>query len=124
MPSLVDVQVLSPRRGVAVVECSGEHDSASKDELGRLFTELVTANELVVIDVGEAGFIDSSFLHNLVKADRLARQQGSRVRLQHGSALIVSRALEVSGILSALDSVTTREDALAPIPGEPVAVAL
>ena len=76
-------------------------------------------NELVVVDVSEAAFIDSSFLHNVVGADRLARERGSRLRLQHGTALIVMRALEVSGILAVLDSVSTREAALAPTPRRP-----
>ena len=80
MPCLTDLEVLHPRPGVAVVECRGEHDVTSKDALGRLFNDLVIANDLVVIDVSDAEFIDSSFLHNLVKADRLARQHGSRLR--------------------------------------------
>ena len=118
MACLSDLHVLHPRPGAAVVECAGEHDVTSRDELGRLFTGLVMENDLVVIDVSEAAFIDSSFLHNLVVADQLARQRGSRLRLQHGSTVIVTRALEVSGILTLLDSVSTREAALAPTTGE------
>ena len=44
----------------------------SKDELGRQLSDLVTANDLVVIDVSHAEFIDSSFPHN---------QLGSRAAL-------------------------------------------
>ena len=118
MACLSDLYVFHPRPGVAVVECMGEHDCTSKNELGRLFSELVTENELVVIDVSEAEFIDSSFLHNLVLADQLARQHNSRVRLQHSTTHTVRRALEISGILAVLDSVMTREEALAPTTGE------
>ena len=114
MACLSDLHVSHPRPGAAVVECLGEHDVTSKDELGRLFTGLVMENDLVVIDVSEAAFIDSSFLHNLVVADRLARQRGSRLRLQHSTTVTVMRALEVSGILTLLDNVSTREAALAP----------
>jgi anti-anti-sigma regulatory factor len=67
-----------------------------------------------VVDVSEAKFIDSSFIHNLLKADRLAHQPGARFRLQHRTELIVRRALEVSGVVTHLESVSTREDALAP----------
>jgi anti-anti-sigma regulatory factor len=117
MACLSDLHVLHPRPGAVVVECMGEYDLTSKGDLGRLFTGLVMENDLVVIDVSEAAFIDSSFLHNLVVADRLARQLGSRLRLQHGTTVIVMRALEVSGILTLLDSVSTREAALAPTAG-------
>ena len=81
MPCLADLEVLRPRPGVAVVECKGEHDLTSRDEIGRLFSALVAGNKLVVVDVSEATFIDSSFIHNLLKANRLAVEQGARFRL-------------------------------------------
>jgi hypothetical protein len=36
------------------------------------------------------------------------------LRLQYGTALIVRRALELSGILSRIEHASTREQALAP----------
>ncbi len=98
-----------------MVECRGEHDLTCRDELGRLLSELVAENELLVVDVSEATFVDSSFIHNLVKANRLAGERGAQFRLQHSTELIVRRALEVSGIFAHLDSVSTREEALAPL---------
>jgi anti-anti-sigma factor len=112
MSILPDVEVLQPRPGAVVVECRGEHDLTTSESLARLLTELVATNDLVVIDISEAEFIDSSFLHNLVKADRLARPRGTRVRLQFGTAPIVARALEVSGILMRIEHASTREEAL------------
>ena len=58
-------------------------------------------NILVVIDVTEAVFIDSSFLHFVVMANKAAGVHGGRRRLQVGTAPIVKSALEVSGILAA-----------------------
>lgn len=115
MPFMVDLQVSHPRPGVAVVECTGEHDSSSENEIRSLFTDLVMEHDLVVIDVSEAEFIDSSFLRNLVRSEALARKRGSRLRLQHATTPIVRRALEISGILAVLDSVLTREEALAQV---------
>jgi anti-anti-sigma factor len=100
-----------------VVECKGEHDLTSRDEIGRLLSSLVARNELVVVDVSEATFIDSSFIHNVLKGNRLAVERGARFRLQHGTEPIVRRALEVSGILAQLENVTTRDEALAPMGG-------
>jgi anti-anti-sigma factor len=108
-----DLDVLRPRIGAAVVELRGEHDISTRTEVRALFTSLVEANDLVVIDVTNARFIDSSFLHNLADADRLARSRGSRLRLQLGTASVVRRALEVSGLLERLDCAPDRERSMA-----------
>ena len=113
MSVLPEIEVVRPRPGAAVVECRGEHDLVTSEALGELLACLVTDNELVVIDVTEAEFIDSSFLLNLLATDRLARSQGSQVRLQLGTAPIVRRALEVGGILELVEHFPTRDKALA-----------
>lgn len=114
MDAGTDIEVLYPRAGAAVVECTGEHDMTSRDEVDRLFGLLVSQNDVVVIDVSRALFIDSSFVNNVLKADRLARQQGKVVRLQVGAAPIVRRVLEISGVIEKLDCVDSRDDALRP----------
>jgi anti-anti-sigma factor len=113
MSAIPDVEVYRPRPRAVVVECKGEHDLATHDQMERLLADLVEANDLVVIDVTEAEFIDSSFIHNLVKVDGAARSHGARVRLQYSTAPIVARALELSGILARIEHAATREDALA-----------
>lgn len=100
---LIDVEVHRDEPGVAVVRCSGEHDVVTKNELGSLLSDLVTAHELVVIDVTDARFVDSSFIHNVFGAARLARERGSQLRLRYGAELIVRRALEVSGVLAHIE---------------------
>jgi anti-anti-sigma factor len=110
---LADFLVLRARRAAVVVECTGQHDLASRDERERLFTRLVRENELVVIDVSRTEFIDSSFLHSLVKADHLARDLGRQLRLQVETTRLVRSALEISGLLETLDYAQTREEALA-----------
>src|SRR5262245_7492289 len=62
-----------PRPGVAVLTCAGDHDMTTKEETGTLLAVLVAENDLVVVDVSDARFIDSSFVNNLLRADRLAR---------------------------------------------------
>jgi anti-anti-sigma factor len=115
MDAGTDIEVLYPSPGAAVVECTGEHDMTTREETDRLFGLLVVENDLVVIDVSAARFIDSSFVNNLLKADRLARQQEKRLRLQIGSAPIVRRVLEISGVVEKLDCVESREEALRPV---------
>jgi anti-sigma B factor antagonist len=104
--------VVRPGPGQAVVELTGEHDLATSDETRLLFESLVEENELVVIDLSEVTFIDSSFLKVLVQADAQARERGSRLRVQLGAADIVQRVLEITGLLDHLDCVSGREEAL------------
>lgn len=109
-----DVQVLRPSAGQAVVELTGEHDLESKEPLRRLFSSLIEENDLVVVDLSEAEFIDSSVLHSLVTANQLAQARGSRFRLQLGTAAIVEKALELSGLLDHIECAPDREQAVRP----------
>ncbi|MCY7301469.1 MAG: STAS domain-containing protein [Thermoleophilia bacterium] len=110
------VEVIRPADNTAVLALHGEHDMATKEELARLLSDEISANDLVVVDVSDAAFVDSSFLHNLVKADRLASDRGSRFVLQMGTARIVRAAIEVSGLLAVLDCAHSRDEALSKAP--------
>ena len=105
---------LSPRPGVAVVACTGEHDLTTKDETGRLLRLLVAENDLVVVDVSQAQFIDSSFVNNLLKADRLARERGTAFRLQLATAPTVSACSRSAASSRRSTTPTTRDEALRP----------
>jgi anti-anti-sigma factor len=106
------MEVTHPRPGATVVALRGEHDIASADETNNLFSKLIATNDRVIVDVTEAQFIDSSFIHTLLVANRHARAQGTVFRLQMGTLPSVRRALELSGILDYLDVVGNREEAL------------
>jgi anti-anti-sigma factor len=109
---LQDVSVEQPREGAAVVVFSGEHDVATAETVAATLESLVEQNELVVADFSEAEFVDSSTLNALVKAARSAQQRGTRFRVQLGTAAIVERAFQLSGVLEVLDRAPTREEAL------------
>ena len=113
----LDVNVLHVRPGVAVLECRGEHDLATTHGLGRQLHDFVAKNELVVVDVSEAEFIDSTFMQQLLLADRTSRSEGKRLVLQVGTARVVERAIEVSGILDVIEHASTREQALSNLAG-------
>jgi anti-anti-sigma factor len=106
------VEVTYPRLGACVVTVYGDQDRGSAEEFERQLANLIERNELVVLDVSEAEFVDSSFLRNVLVADRRANEQAKRFRLQMGTAPVVRRAFEVSGVLDRLDVVGTREAAL------------
>ena len=72
-------------------------------------TEVVDGYEAVVIDLSEATFIDSSFIHNLVLANQRGRGE---LRLVVGNEGAVRMALDVTGLCEAFAVSSTREDAL------------
>ena len=109
-----DVAVSRPRPGAAVVELRGEHALETQDALDDLLSSLVETNELIVVDVSGARFIDSSVLRNLARANTLAAQRGSLVRLQVDTDSIVHTTLEISGLLGVLPYASDRAQALAP----------
>jgi anti-anti-sigma factor len=106
------VEVTYPRLGACVVTVYGDQDRGSAEEFERQLANLIERNELVVLDVSEAEFVDSSFLRNVLVADRRANEQAKRFRLQMGTAPVVRRAFEVSGVLDRLEVAGSREAAL------------
>jgi len=105
-------RVQRPQDGAVVVELLGEHDLAIRDQTDKLLAELVDAHNLVVVDVSEASYIDSSILASLVRAHRRAEERGSKLRVQLGSAAIVQKLFELSDLTSYLEVVHDREQAL------------
>lgn len=110
--TLEDVQVSSPRAGVSVVSLSGEHDLATASSMSELLDSLLHASDLVVADVSDAQFVDSSMLHVLISADKSARARGKDFRMQLGTAAIVKRVFQISGVLDVVTWAPSRDEVL------------
>lgn len=95
-----------------MVVFSGEHDSATKDEVRDLLDTLVRGDDLIVADFSSASFVDSSILGALLDTHEQARELGKVFRLQLGTAAIVHRAFEICGVFAVIERATTREEAL------------
>lgn len=108
-----ELKELHPRPGVAVVEVLGEHDLSTTDAALDVFTRLVSANELLIIDLTGTQFIDSSFLATLLRAKATADDQGHLVLLQIDRDTDVGRLLAMTQTLRAFEHVSTRDEALA-----------
>ena len=108
-----EVEVIQQDPITAVARFVGEHDLSTSDERDALLQRLVGDNDLVVIDLHDATFIDSSFLHSLAKADRSARNRQSTVQVQLGLNSGVEQTLRISGLLTHLEILAPPE-ALAP----------
>jgi anti-sigma B factor antagonist len=79
-----------------VVTVSGELDVASSPELERELA-LLDGEEIVVIELGQITFIDSTGLGVLVRAHQRALERGHRLALVRGSGQ-VKRLLSMTGL--------------------------
>ena len=103
------IEITYPRPNAVVASFRGEHDLSTKRDTSTLLSELVDGYEVVVIDLSEATFIDSSFMHCLALANQRA---GGELRLVVSNEGPVRNALEITGLSEAFTVSTTREDAL------------
>jgi len=79
-----DVTVSQPGESITVIALHGEHDLGTASEMAVLLDDAISSSNLVVVDVTSAQFIDSSFLHNLVKAHRGAQNARIALRAANG----------------------------------------
>src|SRR4051794_28414040 len=103
MPVLEGVIIHNPEPGVAVAELIGEHDLVTRADLQELLDALIIDNELVVIDLSQSTFIDSSVIHALTNSLKFSHETGTALRLQMGTASGVARCLEISGITEMME---------------------
>jgi anti-anti-sigma factor len=112
-----DVEVLQGEPGSVIVRFIGEHDLTTREPTDAVLARLVGDNDLVTVDLGETTFIDSSFMHSIVKADRSARDRGARIRVRLGTHQGVEQALRLAGLLEQLDCVPPQDETtLPPVP--------
>ena len=96
-----------------MVVFSGEHDLSTAHHVRHLLASIMRRDDLIVADFSSASFVDSSIRRVLLDAHAQARELGKVLRLQLGTADIVRRAFEISGVLAVIQLFPTREDALA-----------
>jgi anti-anti-sigma factor len=101
------------QRGAAVhVLMSGELDISTatrlEDDLHRVEAE---QPRLIVLDLAQLSFMDSTGLRLLITADARAREQGRRLAIVQGSEM-VQRVLRLTRLDERLDIVATADAAL------------
>jgi anti-anti-sigma factor len=106
-------ELLRPRPDTVQVVLGGEHDLASAPRLQKTLDDSLQSCSHLVVDLTAAEFIDSTILNVLVRTRNRAHDGGVEFTLVLASTPIVERALEISGVLPALNRVSTIEDALA-----------
>jgi anti-anti-sigma factor len=98
----------------AVISVSGELDLASAPELEQeLQRAAADSAELVILDLRELQFIDSTGLGLLIKAHRQAESMGRKFAIVRGQSQ-VQRLLGLTGIDERLTLVDSPEELLGP----------
>jgi len=109
-----EIRVERPSADSVVVELTGQHDLSSSRDLERLLDSLIADTKLVVADVSNAEFVDSTVPNTFIRIHTQAAEKGRTFRVQLGTEAIVRRAFELTGVLEVLDWAPTREEALRP----------
>jgi anti-sigma B factor antagonist len=107
-----NVEVSYCETDIAIVKLFEEHDMADSEELSRVLHRVLGARDLLIVDLSEAAFIDSSILNSLIAANKTADRAGLKMTIQLGPKAIVARLLEVSGLNGFLTCANSREEAI------------
>jgi anti-anti-sigma factor len=107
------IEVRSTQPQATLVVLGGEHDLSSADELRRTFDHYLPARNHLIVDLSEAEFIDSTIIRVLMEARAQAAELDRKFTVVLGTAAIVERVLELTGVLPLLNIVPTVERALA-----------
>jgi anti-anti-sigma factor len=113
VPGTVALERHAP--GVAIVTLCGEHDLATRAEIGATLGR-VGGEADVLVDLSECSFIDSSVIGALVAAFQAFVERGRRLELVVPSeAVTIQRVVKVAGLATFLAIHETREAGLASI---------
>ena len=93
------------REGAVVVVASGEIDLATSPELRSALTAEEAQAPLIVLDLREVSFIDSSGLGVIVGQQKRSQEDGHRFSVAVDRSSAVQRILDLSGLIKILDVV-------------------
>ena len=106
-----ELHVVAETEGIAALCLEGDFDLANASKIIEEGERLLVTKH-VILDLGEATFIDSAVVHALFTLASEARTNRRVAVLQLGTAAIVERVLEVSCIDRVLPRVRARAEAI------------
>jgi anti-sigma B factor antagonist len=80
-----------------VVALAGECDFSRRDELTSVLLAAVDAAKVVLVDLAELRFLDSSGVHALIAGHHAALERGGRLYVVKAAG-VVTRVLELTGV--------------------------
>ena len=109
---LVAIRVVPETAKIVALCLEGDFDLTNAPALDAQIELALDRGNDLILDVSEASFIDSSVIHLVARAAQTAQTTEQTVVLQLGTAAIVERVLEVSGIEEVLPRAHDRREAL------------
>jgi anti-anti-sigma factor len=107
------IEIQSPHAGLMIVALRGEHDLSTKAELAAALASACASAPLVVVDLGECSFIDSTVIASILSSYARAGEQGCRLALVIPQTDgIVARTAELSGLRALVPTFSSLEEAL------------
>ena len=94
----------------------GEHDLITKSEVAALLAELISENRRVTVDLRNATFVDSSFLHCLMVASRDAKSAGTDFDVLVAPTGPVRSVIQIAGLDDLLEIVVPDDPTAGPLP--------
>ena len=107
------IEVRSPQPHAALVVLGGEHDLYSADKLRQIFDQSLVLCDHLIVDLSAVDFIDSTIVGVLMQTMKDASERDRKFNVVLGTAPVVERILEVTGVVPLLNVVPTVEQALA-----------
>ena len=107
------IEVRSPQPHAALVVLAGEHDLYSADEVRQTLDQSLAIRDHLIVDLSRAEFIDSTIVALLLQTKQNAIELDRKFNVVLGTAPVVERILEVTGVVPLLNVVPTVEQALA-----------
>jgi anti-anti-sigma factor len=105
-------RIARPRERTAVLELMGEHDLYTMQKLAPVLESLAAGYDVLVIDLGQIDFMDSTVLKELVRAEHAVREHDGRFVLSGTLRPVVRKTLEISGMLDHFETTETWEAAI------------
>ena len=99
--------------GAVTIEVIGEVDMATAPELGAKLESVGDETRLVVVDLREVAFLDSSGLNTLAHSQRELEGRGIGFRIVSPADHVVRRIFEITHLTESLHVVDSVDDALA-----------
>ena len=97
------IEVFYATSRVAVVALSGEYDFAMSERALRTLLEVVGSfepDDILVVDLSSATFVDSSIVGSLIAAERRATEAGVTFKLEPRGEPIAQKALRLADELA------------------------
>jgi anti-anti-sigma factor len=109
-PTPPAIEVRWARPDVAQVVLAGEHDLSTADRLSAVLTKTLDECSHLIVDLSTTEFIDSTTIRVLIATKSSADTGERRFSLLLGTTPVVERALEIAGVLTALNRVDTLDE--------------